>query len=504
MRPTDKIDNLIKKLKTSASADLDRRIDALLAQSPAAARTPRSWRIPMKTTAKYAAAAMIAMAFLIFYNTADSKLYAQVIKAMEKAKTIYAVGYHFQDGQMVKDNEIWYKQNIGFKMVDRHKETTNIIIDNGQSMWKYREGSDFAIKSRSVTTENLPRELTDTTRYLDKCIKDENIDLIDGISCQVYIGSYPSKPESTRVMLWVDKNLLLRRFEEKVFENGLWKTVERVDIEYNGVIDDAVFSPDFGTHVVIIEESLVLDKHFSLDNVVFTKEEMGLIFAVHEIKRCQDDLIYTVTSLRPTEETKREIASRDERAWNYGDYQFGSCYEYNSENNRGTSYQPVELAWFYQNGLVIRWTAFIPHGFESGQVDQCKMELYYLYTCGKMQKNRMEAGLPDRNRFKPIAVLPLPDTSVNLETQLKKTYDCIKLLEPMTAEKHLQLTPVPFTDEEMEEQMKQMPNDGITKQWKAGDKTSRLYHGQTKKPSQIDFDEWLEDRLAYIEQYRNL
>jgi hypothetical protein len=132
------------------------------------------------------------------------------------------------------------------------------------------------------------------------------------------------------------------------------------------------------------------------------------------------------------------------------------------------------------------------------------MELYYLYTCGKMQKNRMEAGLPDRNRFKPIAVLPLPDTSVNLETQLKKTYDCIKLLEPMTAEKHLQLTPVPFTDEEMEEQIKQMPNDGITKQWKAGDKTSRLYHGQTKKPSQIDFDEWLEDRLAYIEQYRNL
>jgi hypothetical protein len=59
----------------------------------------------MKTTAKYAAAAMIAM-LSDFYNTANSTLHAQVLKAMEKAKTIHAVGVPFSgwaDGQGQRD-----------------------------------------------------------------------------------------------------------------------------------------------------------------------------------------------------------------------------------------------------------------------------------------------------------------------------------------------------------------------------------------------------------------
>jgi hypothetical protein len=451
---------------------------------------------------KFSAAAMILIALLILYSTTNSTLYAQVIKAMKKAQTVHATNYHLQEANMVKTGEIWYKRNIGYKIVWQHNGADNLLIDDGQSRWEYQQGQNIAVKSKSISTESLPREITETSRYLDRCIKDKDrIDIISGAPCQVYVGSYPDKPDSTRLLFWVDESLRLRRFEEKVLENNAWKTIERGDIDYDMNIDISVFKPDFGSEVEIVDSAKILDDYFSLEKPIFAKEEMGLVFAVHEIQKCQNDFIVTVSSLRPTEETKREIASCDPLAKNYGDYQFGSGYQ-RLEDREGTSYIPIRLARFYCNGLDIQWTFFIPQGFEAGQVDHLKLELYYLYTCGKLAEKRKKSGLSDRERFNPIAILPLPNNSVSLESQLNKTYNLIKLLELIRAEIQLELMSVPFTDEEMDTFTKDRPDDGITKMWKAGNRDSRLFHAQSKKPSQISFDNWLKDRLTEIEKYR--
>ena len=467
---------------------------------------PDIWsRIMKSKITKSAAAAIIIVAGLIFFNTANSSLYAQVVKAMEKTRTIHAIGYSLQEGKMVKATEIWYERNVGYKMVWQHKGSEKLMIDDGQTLWNYQQGHDFAVKSKSISTERLPKEFTETSRYLDKCTKDpDKIDMIDGHPCQVYIGSYPDKPNSTRLIFWIDENLRPRRFEEKVLENDTWKVIEHVDIEYDVDMDISTFKPDFGSHVEIIHEGKILDENFSLEKAIFTKEEMGLIFAVHEVQRCQNDLIFTVTSLRPNQNLNEKFASRGITAWNYGDYQFGSSYERLGLNTH-RSYSPIEMAWFYRNGLVIRWTVFIPHGFEPGQVDKIKLELYYLYARGDWAAKRKADGLEDRIRISPIATLPLPDESVNLESQLNKTYNHIKLLEPMVAEKHLQLKPIPFTDEEMEEYIKELPNSGETIKYRTGDRSdkARMLHGKTLKASQISFDSWLEDRLACIKKSQN-
>ena len=68
MRPTDKIDNLIKNtLKTSASPELDQRIDTLVEQSkPAQPRPLNRWSIIMKSNiTKSAAAALILIGTFI-------------------------------------------------------------------------------------------------------------------------------------------------------------------------------------------------------------------------------------------------------------------------------------------------------------------------------------------------------------------------------------------------------------------------------------------------------
>ena len=161
-------------------------------ESPSKKTAPRIqpiWsRIMKSNITKSAAAAIIVIASLFFFNTTNSSLYAQVIKAMRKAQTIHATGYRLYDEKMFKSSEIWYRQNTGYKMFSRHKKNpAYTIIDNGQYSWKHREGQDFAVRSNSITTENLPKELTETHRYLEKCTKDKDrIEIIDGVPCQLY------------------------------------------------------------------------------------------------------------------------------------------------------------------------------------------------------------------------------------------------------------------------------------------------------------------------------
>ena len=119
----------------------------------------------------------------------------------------------------------------------------------------------------------------------------------------------------------------------------------------------------------------------------------------------------------------------------------------------------------------------------------------------KLAAKRIQAGLPTSKRFKPIATLELSDDVVKLENQMDSVYELIKSLEPVVALKHLWLKPMPFTDKEMDEFIKDIHGGGIAKKWKAGNKDSRLSHGNSKKPSQINKDAWIEDRLNYIQKY---
>lgn len=458
---------------------------------------------------KLAAAAAVMCVLLLVFNNAESTLYAQVIASIRKARTVHALGYAPQDGRMEKVNEIWYERGAGIKVAGKYDGNERVVIDNGQWRWEHRQNNHFAVRNKSLGIDGLPREITEPSRYLDKCVRDSAGDmLVDGVPCELYVGSYPGRSGSTRLMFWISHERRPRRFEERVLENGIWKTVELAQVEYDIDFDSSVFEPNFGPGVDIVngDEMLVdtvngakmLDAHFSLDNAVFTKEEMGLVFAVHEIKRCQSDLIFAVTSLRPSEQTLKDIKSEDPRAHNYGDYHFGSCWE--RTDGRDTSFSPIELGWIYHGGLVVKWTVFVPNGFEAGQVTQCKFDLDPLFTEGKLAMKRTETGLPVRERLKPIVTLLLPDEQVSLENLVGGVYDVVELFEPIVAEESLTLKPIPFTDEEMEDFTKRVPSDGITTEWKAGNKSVRLWHGQSKKPSQINKDTWAEDRLTYIQE----
>ncbi|MHC5162841.1 MAG: hypothetical protein ACYSO4_06965, partial [Planctomycetota bacterium] len=91
MSQTDKIDNLIKQLKTTASGELDRRIDALIEQpTQQPARPMKIWsRIMKSNITKSAAAAIIIVAGLIFLTQGNgtSTVFANAMEHFAAAQT---------------------------------------------------------------------------------------------------------------------------------------------------------------------------------------------------------------------------------------------------------------------------------------------------------------------------------------------------------------------------------------------------------------------------------
>lgn len=112
MRPTHKIDKLIKNLKLSASPKLDQRIDDLIDQSELRQSRPLDIRrIIMKSKiSKFAVAALVMVAVLIAVNSLTvTKAWAieQTIEALRDIKGIYLSGTSNYSGRPTERIEIW-------------------------------------------------------------------------------------------------------------------------------------------------------------------------------------------------------------------------------------------------------------------------------------------------------------------------------------------------------------------------------------------------------------
>jgi hypothetical protein len=459
-----------------------------------------------RTTKLATAAAIIigASGLLVFFFGNGETLHAQIIKAIGNARTIHAVSKNLDNGQWEKNTEVWYDRNKGVVETswDKGKETY-VRIDNGQYMWKYHAGSNFAKRSRTVDPMGLARKLLNVDSFKKQAIRCPDKDkFVNGIRCSAYLSW--NAENSWRILTWLDESKRVRAWEKmRLLDNNQWETYRIGEVEYNVELNSEVFEPDFGEDVEIVEVDIKLDEHFDLEDALFIEEELGLIFAVHELARCDEGLIFAVSSIRPADAWRDTARAESGRlgVWHYGSYQFGSSWKRLDNYGRGLSYQPISLAEAYQADLQVKWTLFLPKGFEPGVAEKCELEVY-MYNHGALANKRSELGLPTRERFKPIAVLPLPKESIALAEVTDEVYSTINELEPFVASTRLTLKSVPFTDEEMEEYIKEHPDSGETRKYRLGDrsKSARILHGQSSKPSEISKENWVKDRMDYLRE----
>lgn len=514
MRPAENIKQSIKKLNITASPELhDRVLGSLLntmeesTKQPSAAKQSNTWRMVMKgrfITLSLAAIIMIGViAFFIVIGNSQKTLYAQVMTALEKTNTCYVVGNRLRDGRWEKGIEAWYLHNAGVvEETWRDNKLLSKRIDNGQFMWLYRPGNNLVTRSESLDPLGVVANILDVRKITERVIVDpDNDKVVDG---ERYFAYVSSKEEDThQILFWLDEMKRLREWEKRhVADNGQWQTYRAGRVEYNIEVESRIFAADFGPDVRIVELDKILDEYFSLDKAIFVREELGLVFAVHELKRCQGDLIYAVCSIRPTGLTRKKVKSSGPRVLDYGSFAVGNAWRHLDDYGRGRSFGPIRLAHAYHAGLDVRWVLFFPQGFEPEGPKECEFEIY-LSTHGNLRKERTKDGLTIEQNFKSIAILPLPEEQVALQEVMDDTYYAIMELEPFVGSTILSqnLQHVPYTDDEMDTLVQKVPLSPAAKKWLSGDKSVRLSH---KLPtSEIAKEDWIADRLDHLQKCKD-
>ena len=464
------------------------------------------WRTMMRTPMSRLAVACVlvvgAIGIYCFFGGRQTSVYAKVVEAIENARTIHAVTTSLRDGQWCKDTEVWYAKGRGVVETSwRDGQKTLTRIDDGQYRWEFHAGDDYARRSHSIDPIGVAGKLLHVDSFKERAEREPACDKeIDAVRCIAYVLSNPQS--SARILTWLDDADRIRSWEkQRLLDDGQWETYRVGEAAYDSPVAAVTFVPDFGENVKIIDLDTELDAYCDLDNALFVREELGLVFAIHALRKCQGDMIYVVSSIRPTENSYRAVKSTAASVWNYGDYQFGSSWKRLDDFGRGCSYVPIDLGEVYHAGVLVRWTLFFAEGFEPESPKECEFEVY-LSTRGRLREMRTKEGLPVKQRFKSMAVLPLPEEQVLLSQVMEETYASLSALEPYAAHDRLTLKSVPFSDEEMAEYIKQHPDSGETRTYRAGDRSekARLHHGQSSKPSEIDRDPWLQDRMEYIQE----
>jgi len=165
MRPTDNIDQLIKKLQLRASANLDGRvhddIDRALAtpqKSESADAKPNRWRIIMKSRiVKLAAAAVIVIAVLLGVDFVGRPNMANVAwaKVTERASEVdYVHMYYFKSrgNDFARHFEAWYAHG---KMVMRGNKG-EMHYDDGRMSQGFDEHRTLNVREPSKFADGQP------------------------------------------------------------------------------------------------------------------------------------------------------------------------------------------------------------------------------------------------------------------------------------------------------------------------------------------------------------
>lgn len=151
MSDAEKIDKLIKNnLKTSASPQLDRRIDDLIMQAETKqTQTPNIWRIIMQSkTTRYAAAAVLIVSVLASITLLDKTVptayaFEQTVAAMKKLTTVHMHCRDFYDAEYEMWIQLDPKTGIPEYCRAYWPKTKILNISTPVKSYQYREKNNY-------------------------------------------------------------------------------------------------------------------------------------------------------------------------------------------------------------------------------------------------------------------------------------------------------------------------------------------------------------------------
>ena len=304
------IDQELKNYGEQFHQDHDRLRGELMESLPPLATpvtpTSRSRRWAVPSLVGIAASIVVAIVVCLSVFSRSTSLYAKALEALRESRTVHIVGRELQDDQWVKRAEVWYDKDQGVREWSQSGNRTTIRIDDGTFQWHHVLGRTSAIRSHSVDPVGLAvaKALLPSKAVMEQFEPDPTGDReIAGVPCRML--AYTNDAKTYRTHLWMDSRYRLHRSEKYRLVEGQWRQTDLAEARYDLAIRTARFQPDFGDQVKIVEAENLFEERFAVETAIYSQEVLGMVVAVHEVKRVEDDMCFVTFSTRASEETIR-------------------------------------------------------------------------------------------------------------------------------------------------------------------------------------------------------
>jgi hypothetical protein len=446
--------------------------------------SPRTLSLCGASVVILVAASMLYMAF------SPRSVYAQVIAAVRTAQTIFAKGVQYRHGQEVNSTEIWYDADRG---VREQLGKTRMRIDNRVFEWVYYADTNTAIKGPSRDPVGQIEELLRPVEALDrlKAEHDSALDAnIEGSECRAFVAV---QGEALRIVSWLDNRNRLVRFEEqrKVAEN--WELDERIDLRYDATIPNDRFAPVFPKEAQVIERTARLDD-FSLEKALATAERLGIVLAIHDVRRVDEDTVFVLSTSRSSQgviDRVGQIDTKQNPFKIYGEFIWGSNGRRMADHSWVDGMNPMVLADWRRDGIDFQWV-LLRNTKAWMQADNKLPVGFHVYARDEWE----EALKADKKPIHlwnelDVAKLKVPEESEGLSSVLAKVYKQTSAMGDATLQSgpNLHLKSVPFTKKEID--------DAVTAGTPRAE-AEKLLHGRISQPENISLDAWQAEVLLMI------
>jgi len=436
MRRADRIESILrdfcvrKKSGTETNVELDKKIinDALLAQeklkkAQSAALPPNIWRIIMKSriTKLASAAAVIIIGLILLVSDGQKTLYANAVEALGQARTLHIVIKEYRDGKWFKDHEIWYDREAGIVEEERYEGRTDMRIDNGRYEWRYASEKEFVVKLKSYQDNNtFARQCCAEWLRHDPNRVPSGDKVIDGVLCDMYVLS----DSGAKVSIWVDGKNYVRQIEQSTELSGQ-KVESRAYVEYDILIDQNRFYPKFGQVVKVINPREWIEEQYPLDTAMFKRRCLGFVFAVHELKTCENGLKYLVCSTRLSDQTRREIGTG--HPWTY----YGQSDLFDRYDETYSHDHPILLGRLKHDGVIINWYLLLPSNDRVRRSASCDVDVR-VNTANQLERKCKAEGLHTNEKFRlNITMQDFQEHQLSLREIVRQVYSLGEKLDPI-------------------------------------------------------------------------
>lgn len=251
------------------------------------------------------AAGLVLACTLVFLLGRPTTLFAQVLDALATAHTAHGVLTFSEDERVAQRVEFWFDQERGTAVLTGDPtKPRKAEIDDGHFLWSYVPGNEFVVQLPSQGPREKFARMTNFLAAPFQWVARPPEDLaIEGLSCRALEASVPesSKSDVSKLTIWVDPENRLRRV---VALSPAGKA--QAELRYNVRVDPRHLDTTFGQDLRIMHGAEALAERFSLEGALLLKEVAGMIFAVHDVRRGEGGIAYIVSSVRPTDEARKE------------------------------------------------------------------------------------------------------------------------------------------------------------------------------------------------------